>query len=147
VKFIDGPTGIQVDISFNQLTGLANGRIVSKYLSEYSALRPMVVVLKYFLQARGLNEPYFGGLGSYSLLLLVVSFFQLQVHKSHSAPESNMGYMLIEFFDFYGRVFNWYTTGIRVSNGGCYFNKMDRDWFDASKPYLPSIEDPNDSGS
>ena len=42
-------------------------------------LRPLVLVIKKILLSNQLHDTYTGGLGSYSLFLLVVAF--LQVHN------------------------------------------------------------------
>lgn len=147
VKFIDSATGIQVDISFNQENGIQNTAIVNRYLKEFDALRPLVMVLKYYMQCRDLQEPYTGGIGSYALTLMLISFLQQQAHYENGKPETNLGYLLIDFFDFYGNAFNYYTTAISVNSGGGYFNKMNADWYDWGQPFLLAIEDPNDSGA
>jgi non-canonical poly(A) RNA polymerase PAPD5/7 len=77
VKMVDFRTRCQVDISFNNIKGVENSKIVRNYLKKYSPLRPLTIVLKYFLQQRQLNEPYLGGLGSYSLILMIVSLLQV----------------------------------------------------------------------
>jgi len=46
-------------------------------MQEFPALHCLVLVLKQFLNQRDLNDVYTGGLGSYSLILLIVSFFQV----------------------------------------------------------------------
>jgi non-canonical poly(A) RNA polymerase PAPD5/7 len=60
VKMIDGKSGCTVDISFNVGNGPENTRIVQKYLKEIPLLRPMILLLKYFLQQRGLNVTFSG---------------------------------------------------------------------------------------
>ena len=35
----------------------------------------------------------------------------------------NLGVLLMEFFELYGRNFNYQRIGIKVKNGGAYFNK------------------------
>lgn len=171
VKFVDTRTGIQVDVSFNQENGVHNTAVVNNYLKEFDALKPLVMVLKYYMKSRDLQEPYTGGIGSYALTLMVVSFLQVrnlsnisiflsfkssniifdtlqqQAHYESGKPETNLGYLLIDFFDFYGYAFNYYTTGISVRDGGSYFNKMNVDWFDYSQPFLMAIEDPNDEST
>ena len=63
-------------------------------------LRPLTFILKYFLKARVLNEPYSGGVGSYMLQLLIVSFLQ---HRERDAVRFgkpglyNLGCLLVEF--------------------------------------------------
>jgi len=47
-------------------------------MQEFPALPSLVLVLKQFLNQRDLNDVYTGGLGSYSLILLIVSFFQVK---------------------------------------------------------------------
>lgn len=48
----------------------------------------------------------------------------LQLHPRQNAPEnSNLGVLLIEFLELYGRKFNYVKTGIRVKEGGTYISK------------------------
>lgn len=77
VKYVDSESGCQVDICFNQTNGPQNSAVIKGYLSDYWELKPLVLVLKYFLLQRDLNETYTGGLGSYALVLLVISFLQV----------------------------------------------------------------------
>ena len=37
--------------------------------------------------------------------------------------DSNLGVLFIEFFELYGRHFNYVKTGIRVKDGGSYVSK------------------------
>jgi non-canonical poly(A) RNA polymerase PAPD5/7 len=36
---------------------------------------------------------------------------------------ANLGYLLVEFFELYGRKFNYMKIGIRVKDGGTYLPK------------------------
>ena len=52
---------------------------------------------------------------------------------SHHIPQqvpptkdSNLGVLLIEFFELYGVNFNWEVTGISIRDGGYYFPKYSR---------------------
>lgn len=76
IKLIDRETGFTVDITLNVDTGLYSTSLVLKYLDSYPVLRPLTIVLKQFLKARGLNDLYTGGLPSYTLILMIVSFLQ-----------------------------------------------------------------------
>lgn len=67
-----------VDISINQSNGISAGKIVNSYISALPALKPLVLVIKAFLNQRGMNEVYSGGLGSYSVICLVISFLQVR---------------------------------------------------------------------
>lgn len=49
---------------------------------KYPVLPYLVLVLKQFLLQRDLNEVFTGGIGSYSLFLMAVSFLQVSLMKS-----------------------------------------------------------------
>ena len=55
---------------------------LQEFMQEYPNLRYLVLVLKQFLLQRDLNEVFTGGISSYSLILLTVSF--LQVRLAHT---------------------------------------------------------------
>lgn len=157
---------IPVDISINQTTGLGAVALINRYLQHFPALRPLIMIIKLFLSSRGLNEVFKGGLGSYSIICMVISFIQvhspfravvctdvsyLQMHPKirlgEVDPSENLGVLLIEFFEFYGQYFNYDDCGICISNGGSYYRKAQRGWADLKQPYLMSVEDPTDPSS
>ena len=109
IKIVDKATNIRVDISFNMQHGVGTARLVKvrgnreasagvvaicrkkhhdvllqQYLYEYPSLRYLLYVLKQFLLLRNLNEVYHGGISSYALTLMVVSF--LQVRRKLRSP-------------------------------------------------------------
>jgi len=47
-------------------------------MKQYPVLSKLVLVLKQFLLQRDLNEVFTGGISSYSLILLVISFLQVR---------------------------------------------------------------------
>lgn len=58
----------------------------------------------------------------------------------------NLGVLLVEFFELYGNYFNYDETGISLRDGGSYFSKRRRGWYVHERPYLLSLEDPQDRG-
>lgn len=54
--------------------------MLQELMRQYPHLQYLVLVLKQFLLQRDLNEVFTGGISSYSLILMVVSFLQV----SHS---------------------------------------------------------------
>ena len=72
-------TDIKVDISFNMSSGVNSARLIKEYKGMYPALPKLVMVLKQFLLQRDLNEVFTGGISSYSLILMTVSFLQVIV--------------------------------------------------------------------
>ncbi|KAJ1977583.1 hypothetical protein H4R34_003524, partial [Dimargaris verticillata] len=105
IKMIDSITKIPVDISFHMVSGVRSASIVQQYLSEGwpRTLRALTVVIKQFLLQRGQNEVFTGGLGSYGLINLIVSFLQLhpKVQSGQIDPDENLGVLLLEFFELY----------------------------------------------
>jgi predicted nucleotidyltransferase len=149
VKFTHSASGIHVDVCFEVANGLHSGRIMKQFLQKMAPLRSLVLVLKYFLTQRALNETYTGGVGSFLLQMMLVSM--LQHHKrrrqhqhrsSDQQPEASLGMLLYEFFDLYGRSFNYATTGISVKDGGTYFRKAQRGWCNEQRPMSLAVENP-----
>jgi DNA polymerase sigma len=68
VKFVDTHARIDIDLSFNQTNALEVVTLVQRYLREFPALRPLVMVLKTLFQQNKLSNPAEGGLGSYSIV-------------------------------------------------------------------------------
>ena len=54
--------------------GLQCVKIVQDFLNENDVIEPLILVLKQFLKASGLNNPYFGGLSSYALFLMITAY-------------------------------------------------------------------------
>ena len=79
-----GAGGIALDLSLDGPShrGIATCALVRRMIQNYPGqLVPLVRVLKQWLLGLGLNDPYSGGLSSYGLVLMVVSF--LQQHRQH----------------------------------------------------------------
>ncbi|MEQ2177845.1 hypothetical protein GOODEAATRI_007832 [Goodea atripinnis] len=147
--------------------------------TKYPVLPYLIFVLKQFLLQRDLNEVFTGGISSYSLILMVISFLQVYVpslagvfwfssmnsrhnqyrfivtppfHANLSIlsgnlcrdPNQNLGMLLIEFFELYGRHFNYLKTGIRINSGGAYVAKEEvmKTMTNGYTPSMLCIEDP-----
>lgn len=150
VKFTHAPTNLSVDICLNQETGTKAAELVRRFGDAMPPLRPLTFVLKYFMAARGLNEPYTGGVGSFLLQMMIVSFLQHrereEFHASGSESILNLGALLLEFFELYGIDFNYVTTGISIRNDGSYFpkgakNRRENYWQPA-RPFSLALENP-----
>lgn len=72
---------------------------------EFSDLKPIVMILKKLLETYNLNEPYHGGLSSYSLVLMTSTFL-------NTCSANSMGKNLSEFLNYYGNFFNPSITGL-----------------------------------
>lgn len=173
VKFVTTFGRFAVDISINMSNGVEAINIVNNFLNSASlsgisnptpdsnapthsitaasnpssALRALVMITKAFLSQRSMNEVFTGGLGSYAIICLCVSFLQLhpKIRRGEIDPSKNLGVLCMEFFELYGMYFNYEEVGISVRDGGTYYSKRERGWADwGNKAGLLSIEDPAD---
>ncbi|KAK6524992.1 hypothetical protein TWF281_011882 [Arthrobotrys megalospora] len=148
IKYKDRLTGLSVDISFENPSGLIAIRTFNQWREIYPEMPKLALLLKQFLAIRGINEPFNGGLGSFSLICMIVSMLQLMPEASsgnwHGGENVALGRALMEFLDLYGSKFNTEATGIRVRTPGYFQKSRRREFFNPGKPYLLAIEDPND---
>ncbi|WFD19091.1 polynucleotide adenylyltransferase [Malassezia caprae] len=138
IKFVCTLGLFHVDISINQANGLQAAQFVNRWLVKQPAIRPLVMVLKQFLQQRALSEVFTGGLGSYSVTLLVLSFLQLhpKLQRGEISASQNLGVLLMELLELYGKNFGYDYCTIVVRGRGCYMSKMDSMMYDERKPFL-----------
>lgn len=72
------------------------------------------------------------------------------MHPRNNVYENaNLGVLLMEFLELYGRKFNYLKTGISIKNGGRYIPKdeLQREMVDGHRPSLLCIEDPLTPGN
>eukprot|EP00796_Vickermania_ingenoplastis_P002238 gene2237-1399_t len=140
VKFKHAGSLIDVDISIGALDGRENTRIVQELLVVFPEARPLIILIKYFLQQRDMNEPYHGGLGSYSTVLLVISFLQhhpIYTTRPEERPFTGLGKLLVDFFRYVGLYWDYHRCGVSVRNGGSYYRRG------LHSPYASSPTTPN----
>ncbi|XP_069460868.1 terminal nucleotidyltransferase 4B isoform X2 [Ambystoma mexicanum] len=149
IKLTDSFTEVKVDISFNVENGVRAAELIGDFIKRYPVLPYLVLVLKQFLLQRELNEVFTGGIGSYSLFLMVVSFLQLHSRDDACSPDANYGVLLIEFFELYGKHFNYLRTGIQIKDGGSYIAKdeVQKNMQNGYRPSMLYIEDPLQPGN
>jgi non-canonical poly(A) RNA polymerase PAPD5/7 len=119
VKFVDEVSGIRVDLSFNNDTGVAANDTVQKWREQHPAMPILASVIKQFLMIRGLNDVATGGLGGFSIICLATSLLQ---HLPGSSPV-NLGQALVEFFNLYGNLLDRNIVAIRMDPPG-YIDKV-----------------------
>lgn len=119
VKFEDSRFHISFDVSFNEYGGLGGVVYLRKKLKEYPCLRILIMLIKQMLNERKLNTVYRGGISSYSLYMMIISFLQRHPRADilRTNTEVNIAVLLIEFFDLYGSKFNYESVCISVVDG------------------------------
>ena len=147
IKFTDKQTEVKVDVCFNRTSGVEGVKVIIDFIQQFPILPKLVLVLKQFLTQRNLHEVFFGGISSYALVLLVVSFLQLHPRNAANDPNANLGVLLIEFFELFGRNFNYMKTAITVLNGGSYLSKEDLPDPENALLYIVDPTNPNENAS
>lgn len=79
VKLKDKASDVKVDISFNMSNGVKSAELIKEFKRKFPVLPKLVIVLKQFLLQRDLNEVFTGGISSYSLILMTISFLQVKM--------------------------------------------------------------------
>ncbi|KAK7207691.1 hypothetical protein BZA70DRAFT_22263 [Myxozyma melibiosi] len=147
IKFTDRESGINIDVSFEKYGGVVAADTILHWVAERPGLRELVMVVKYFLAIRELNSVPKGGLGGFAVVCLVLSFYQMhpKISSGDILPESNLGVLLIQFFELYGKHFNYDRVGISVTEPGSYFDKNRNYRLQSRGKYSLAIEDPNEN--
>lgn len=141
IKFVEKRSGISFDVSFDMENGPKAAEYIQDAISKWPPLRPLCLILKVFLQQRELNEVYSGGIGSYALLAMLIAMLRNSL-ETHASPEHNLGVLLVNFFDMYGRKLNTSDVGISCNDGGTFFSKKSKGFLNANRRSLISIQDP-----
>jgi non-canonical poly(A) RNA polymerase PAPD5/7 len=122
IKFVDALTGLKVDISFENTSGITAIKTFDDWKDQFPAMPIIVTLLKQFLLMRGIGEVFLGGLGGFSITCLVVSLLQHMpaIQSKNMKPEHNLGELLLEFLDYYGNRFNMSATSISMNPPGLF---------------------------
>ncbi|KAJ6163769.1 hypothetical protein N7497_003748 [Penicillium chrysogenum] len=136
LKFVDRVTGLRVDLSFDNNSGLIANETFQTWKEQFPIMPAILLVVKQFLLIRGLNEVRTGGLGGFSVTCLVTSLLQ---HLPKGHMQLNAGSILMEFFNFYGNKFQYNQVAICLDPPG-YFSKKS-----LGNPDRLTIEDPNNA--
>lgn len=110
-------------------------------------MQPLIILLKFFLQMRNLSDTYFGGIGSYLLYCMVLSF--LQMHdtscRKSSDDANTLALVFIDFFYYWGFIRDYEQFATSVRGLGHVFprstmREKDAGMFSCQSPLEPSID-------
>ena len=123
VKYRDLASNISADLSFNCLSGPKAVQVIKMFKQQFPILPQLVSIVKQFLLERDLAQVFTGGLSSYAVTILVISF--LQLHPRKDPCSDNLGVLLIEFLHLYGHDFNYSCLAVSIRDGGQLLQKTD----------------------
>ena len=123
VKFIDKETRVKVDICLQEKLCIAQEEMMKEFKEKYPYFPILLLIIKQFLTVRQLNKIFHGGINSYCLILMLISFFQ-----RYTCPKMtvlNLGLLLMEFLHHYTYGFDHKSLGISLNGGGSIFPRTD----------------------
>ncbi|CAI4758542.1 CDG_1a_G0048160.mRNA.1.CDS.1 [Saccharomyces cerevisiae] len=151
IKFVEPHSGIHIDVSFERTNGIEAAKLIREWLDDTPGLRELVLIVKQFLHARRLNDVHTGGLGGFSIICLVFSFLHMhpRIITNEIDPKDNLGVLLIEFFELYGKNFGYDDVALGSSDGyPVYFPKSTWSAIQPIKnPFSLAIQDPGDESN
>ena len=108
---VDKYLNINIDISFQDDFKYIQMKInlINKFLKENAVLKPLMLALKTILKNANLNNPNSGGLSSYGLILMIVSYIQNQKENNifSENDEDFLGKIFYGFLQHYGLAFDF----------------------------------------
>ncbi|KAF6265340.1 hypothetical protein COO60DRAFT_1040617 [Scenedesmus sp. NREL 46B-D3] len=109
-------SGTELDVSLNDDGGIKAVRFLQSFQQDYTAVRPLTLLLKCILKQRGLSDVSTGGLGSWSLVNMVLA--HLMALSGTGEQVDHLGSMLLSFLQRFGVEFDLHTEAVAVKRGG-----------------------------
>ncbi|KAJ3265087.1 hypothetical protein HDU77_006520 [Chytriomyces hyalinus] len=78
LKLCDKSTGIAIDVCYNVVGGLAAVEAVKSWVEKVEGLRDLVMLVKLFLNGKGLSDVATGGVGGYSIVVWCMAFLKIR---------------------------------------------------------------------
>lgn len=152
IKFVEIGSGIHIDISFERTNGVEAVETIRTWAQEFKCLRYLVMVVKQFLARRKMNNVHTGGLGGYSVICTVVNFLKMHPKLASGVmdAERNLGVLMIEYFELYGKHFNYDNVALKMKGEMGYLPKRkypDMQPTVARNTFALAIQDPADSSN
>ncbi|KAM3139276.1 hypothetical protein pb186bvf_008686 [Paramecium bursaria] len=91
---------LDISIQENKHNGIQCVNLIKDYIRSYPPLKPLTLILKHFLHCSDLSDTYQGGLSSYGLILMIVSY--LQSYQQQDNNWASLGTLLIGFLSTFG---------------------------------------------
>lgn len=116
IQGIEKPFAFHVHISFNNIEGIIRGEREKSIIQMYPSSLPILMLMKFFIFQCRIEEKF-----THDLVFQMVLFI---IQSTPRQQQMNLGYLCTQFFNIFGRSFNYIVTGISTRNGGCLFNRL-----------------------
>ncbi|KPM04762.1 Nucleotidyltransferase domain containing protein [Sarcoptes scabiei] len=139
LKFHDSLTCLPINITINTPNVMERSQYLREHIKTNSNQMKILLFLKYYLLSKGTNQVFYGGIGSYSLALMVIRFFQEEsvkelIKNENVFQNSILGYLLMGFLERFGDVNFFKHHIISVQDNGDYIRCSYQDYNRHSNP-------------
>jgi DNA polymerase sigma len=112
---------LNINNSINNNNEISSISYVKKQMEEYPEIKPVLRLLKRYFYIKKMNSCFEGGLSSYSLFLLILSFAKYQkIFNVNQNKIINLGIFLIQFLEFFGKIFDFKNHLININSPYIY---------------------------
>ena len=128
IKCLDKNSGIKIDISINKKSNYITNSYVKSIINKYPCIQYLTLLIKFYLRQRKLNDTHKGGISSIVIFNLIYAYI-LYAKKINKYNENiiNLGSILIDFFEFFGYIFQYKNIEINNLYGGFFKIRNDND--------------------
>ena len=128
IKCLDKNSGIKIDISINRKSNYIRNSYVKSIINKYPCIQYLTLLIKFYLRQRKLNDTHKGGISSIVIFNLIYAYI-LYAKKINKYNENiiNLGSILIDFFEFFGYIFQYKNIEINNLCGGFFKIRNDND--------------------
>ena len=128
IKCLDKNSGIKIDISINRKSNYITNSYVKSIINKYPCIQYLTLLIKFYLRQRKLNDTHKGGISSIVIFNLIYAYI-LYAKKINKYNENiiNLGSILIDFFEFFGYIFQYKNIEINNLCGGFFKIRNDND--------------------
>ncbi|KAJ3037346.1 hypothetical protein HDV00_001771 [Rhizophlyctis rosea] len=109
LKLVDDHSGLHIDATFNNMSGIQGSEAVKKLLAEERQLAPIVMLIKLWLDISGLSGT--GGITGFCSIILCAAYLR---HSRETLQGQSLGSIVMGFFKFFGNSFDYATRAVQV---------------------------------
>lgn len=114
-------TNFQINISLNQTEKIEFSQKIKNFILKHPILKYMIIFIKKFFEINNLKSEKNEGMNSYSILILVIHFYQNYISKKDNLINLNFGDFFIQFLRYYVYNIDYKNYGISIKDGGKIF--------------------------
>ena len=93
--------GLDISMELSSHHGQQCVNYIIRKTLEYEPLIPLALALKTIFYKAKINNPYYGGLSSYGIILLILYFLEIERKKGKIISNDNIGSIFFELLSFY----------------------------------------------